>query len=388
MKSNPQRYLAFEGLPGWSLDRVRQARVLVVGCGALGNEVLKNLALMGVGELYLMDFDVVETSNLSRSVLFREADQGQPKAQVAARALQSINPEIKAIALEGDVMVDLGLGLLRHMDAVIGCVDNRLARLWLNRLCFRVGKPWISGGILNLSGQVTGYAPDQACYECGLGEAAWRDIRHRMGCPDMARRYAATGQLPTTPIAASVIGAWQAQEALKLILENGEPTVLGKMWSLEGAQLQATVYDLQPPGKPGCRSHETVGEVHGDASLTAEMPLAAMLDWLEERWEQPALLLDHDVATAVATSISKKVHPMTLPLPHLSENMADRIREIEGEAVGVPRGHLWSVIDRSFPDQGAKLRQLGIPSWHILRVRVPEGCKWVELAGDAGFGSP
>jgi len=109
--------------------RVKSARVLVIGAGAIGNEVLKNLALLGVGNVYIFDRDTIDMSNLSRSILYRAADSGQPKASTAARAVREINPTVNAFWLNGDVTLDLGLGALRRMDVVIGCLDNRQARL-------------------------------------------------------------------------------------------------------------------------------------------------------------------------------------------------------------------------------------------------------------------
>lgn len=370
-------------VPGWDLDRIQKARILVIGCGALGNEVLKNLALIGVGELFLLDFDVVETSNLSRSVLFREGDEGQKKAKVAAARIQELNPRVQTTVLDGDVGIDLGLGLLKRMDTVIGCVDNRLARLWINRLCFRLGKPWISGGILNFSGQVTGYSPEHACYECGLGKAAWDDIRARMGCADMARRYEQVGQVPTTPVAASVIGAWQAQEALKIVLETPGESVLGRIWSLEGAMLHSAVYDLKKPEKGLCRSHEIIQKpVVKLNKLHADMTFSACLGVLNEHFTNPGIHLDYDVATRLATGISKEEHEVTIAMPHLSEELAKQFQKVEGEPVGAPRGALWSVLDSQFPNPEATLLQLGIPHLQILRIESDSGLEWVELSGD------
>jgi len=101
---------------------------MVIGAGALGNEVIKNLALMGVGYIFILDFDKIEAANLSRSVLFREADNNRSKAEIAAARAKSINPQVHVQYLNGDVTTQLGLGIIRRMDAVIGCLDNREAR--------------------------------------------------------------------------------------------------------------------------------------------------------------------------------------------------------------------------------------------------------------------
>src|SRR6476619_5693457 len=88
------RYSRLRLIPWWRQERLAAARILVVGAGALGNEVLKNLALLGVGTVYVIDLDLVEPSNLSRSVLFRAEDGGRPKAEVAARRAREINPDV------------------------------------------------------------------------------------------------------------------------------------------------------------------------------------------------------------------------------------------------------------------------------------------------------
>ena len=111
-------------------NQVKTARVMVVGCGALGNEVLKNLVLMGVEHLVVVDFDIVEIGNLTRSVLFNieDARARRRKVDVVAERLSSMNPAVEIKTIFGDVTYDVGLGLVRSVDVVIGCVDSRWAR--------------------------------------------------------------------------------------------------------------------------------------------------------------------------------------------------------------------------------------------------------------------
>ncbi len=108
------RYGRLRLIPWWRQERLAAARVLVVGAGALGNEVLKNLALLGVGTVIVIDLDAVEPSNLSRSVLFRLEDGGRSKAEVAAQRAGEINPDVRFHPIRGDVITDLGLGPLRR----------------------------------------------------------------------------------------------------------------------------------------------------------------------------------------------------------------------------------------------------------------------------------
>src|SRR3954467_2627693 len=107
--SDADRFGRFKLISWWDQDRLARARVLVVGAGALGNEIVKNLALLGIGHLLIADMDRVENSNLSRSVLYRESDNGKFKAAAAARAARDIYPQIKAHHFNGNVVHDLGL---------------------------------------------------------------------------------------------------------------------------------------------------------------------------------------------------------------------------------------------------------------------------------------
>src|SRR6478736_2679494 len=101
------RYSRLRLIRWWDQDRLRAAKILVVGAGAIGNEVLKNLALLGIGHSWIVDFDTIDDSNLTRSVLFRESDRGQSKARVAARAMREINPGIHVHAIHGNVLTDV-----------------------------------------------------------------------------------------------------------------------------------------------------------------------------------------------------------------------------------------------------------------------------------------
>src|ERR1700709_234642 len=110
MPDQDGRFSRFGLIGWWDQERLARAKVLVIGAGALGNEILKNLALLGVGNVFVADLDRIENSNLSRSVLFREEDCGQGKAEVAARRMRDIYKGTKSQAFHGNVVYDLGLG--------------------------------------------------------------------------------------------------------------------------------------------------------------------------------------------------------------------------------------------------------------------------------------
>ncbi|MCH8857110.1 MAG: HesA/MoeB/ThiF family protein, partial [Proteobacteria bacterium] len=208
----------------WRQEAVASANVMVVGAGAIGNEVIKNLALLGVGHVMLVDRDTVELANLSRSVLYRERDEGRSKAHVAAERAEELNPSVQVRALHGDVAVDVGLGVYRRMDVVIGCLDSREARLTVNNACWLAGIPWVDGAIQELFGEVRVFVPGQgACYACTLTDADWTILREARPCSGLALANVLEGKVPTTPTIASIIGAIEAQEALKIIHGMASP---------------------------------------------------------------------------------------------------------------------------------------------------------------------
>jgi adenylyltransferase/sulfurtransferase len=248
------RYHTFGYISWWQQEVVRNATVLVVGAGALGNEVLKNLALMGIGNLLIADFDTIEDSNLSRSVLFRASDRGRRKVDAAAERVKELNPDVNVQTWHGNINFEMGLGVFRHVDAIIGCLDNREARLSINRFSYAVNKPWVDGAIQELMGIVRVFWPGQgACYECTLSDLDYQIINLRYSCPLLARENILQGKVPTTPTSASIVAAFQTQEALKLI--HNMEVQAGKAMMING--LTNDVYTTEYPVKEYCMSHST-----------------------------------------------------------------------------------------------------------------------------------
>jgi molybdopterin-synthase adenylyltransferase len=259
------RYSRLRLIGWWDQDKIRAAKVLVVGAGAIGNEVLKNLALLGVGRIWVIDLDEIEDSNLTRSVLFRHEDCGKSKAIAAAEEVRDINPDVKITPIHGNVITDIGLGLFREVDVVIGALDNREARLWVNRSCWKVTRPWIDGGIQEISGVAKVFVPpDGACYECAMTENDYRLINLRYSCPLLKREDLMAGKVPTAPTIASMIGGLQVQEALKLI--HGLPVDSGTalVWNGQANNFYKTAYQR----KEDCLSHDTYDQ-------PIELPLTA-----------------------------------------------------------------------------------------------------------------
>ena len=357
------RLATFDFISWWERDKVQAARVMVVGAGALGNEVLKNLALMGVGNLFIVDFDTIEAANLSRSVLFRAEDNGQKKAEVAARRVKELNPDVHVQYFHGDVNTALGLGVFRRMDAIIGCLDNREARLSINRFAYRLNKPWVDGAIQELFGLVRVFVPGQgACYECTLTEQGRREMSLRYSCPLLARQNILLGKVPTTPTISAIVGGMQSQEALKLI--HHLPVNAGQVTHINGLtnEFHTTAYT---PAED-CESHWIYGEITELADRKASTTtVAEMLRIAREALGQDAILeLDQEIVTQLECHSCETTTDVFKPISQVSYN--------EGVCPGcgeLREVHMVHVVAGDEPFLNRTLLGIGVPPLHILRAR-------------------
>ena len=363
------RYGRFRLISWWRQEKLAAAKVLVVGAGALGNEVLKNLALLGVGHIFIIDYDTIEASNLTRSVLYRASDEGKPKCERAAVAVKGINPDVKVRALNGNVMTDLGLGVFAEMDVTIGCLDNREARLWINRQSWKVTKPWVDGAIQEISGVTKVFVPpESACYECGMTEWDYKLINLKYSCPLLRREDIAEGKVPTAPTISAIIAGLQTQEALKLIHGLSVKPGAAMVFNGESNSFYTTNYQR----KKDCLSHETYGKIE-DVSLGAGDTVEALFEAVGGQ----ELLLDRDLLIGLECpkcSVKKElIKPLSLA--RLSEGKC-------GKCGGVMLTDIIHSIKADSPLVGRTLREVGVASFDIVRVATGEGGKYVRLDGD------
>lgn len=269
------RFSRLRLIPWWDEKKIQQTRVLVIGAGALGNEILKNLALLGFVQVVVVDLDRIEESNLSRTVLYRSEDVGQFKAEVAARSARGISPHIRVSPIVANVIHDCGLGLFAWSDMILAGLDNREARLFINRSAWRMNRPWIDGAIEGINGVVRLFQPGHApCYECTLGETDWKLLEQRMSCNLLTRESDPGGKVPTTPTISSIIAGIQVQEAVKLI--HGLPTLSSRGYIFEG--LNHTSYLVEYTDNPECMSHYTHEEIVQLPQRSSELTLTQLLE--------------------------------------------------------------------------------------------------------------
>jgi len=283
----------------WDQQRLRDASILVVGAGALGNELVKNLVLMGVGRVLVVDMDHVENSNLARCVFFRSEDEGCAKAQVLARRAHELNPDVEIIPLVGDVRMVAGLALFAEVDVVLGGLDNREARLFVNQACWKTSTPWIDGAIEGLMGLVRVFVPpESACYECTFGDRDYELIAARRTCAMLTRGEMLAGRTPTTSTSSSVVAGIQAQEAVKLLHADrlGPPALAGGGYQFVG--LNHDSYTVRYGRREDCQSHDTY-EIDHVRVLPCDTCFGELLDLARaELGEDAVLELEHEVVVA------------------------------------------------------------------------------------------
>lgn len=381
-------------------DKVKSARVLVAGCGALGNEVVKNLALFGVGHIYVVDFDQIELSNLTRSVLFREEDayNHSYKADIVAKRSREINPQIEVTPIVGNLFSEVGFGIYRSVDVVIGCLDSRIARYQLNRLALRAGKSWIDGSIENLTGVVKVYAPGISCYECSLSRDEFNHIMLRTGCADVVRSQTSKGRVATTPISASIVGALQVQEAMKIIhmdttdSENQNDsaptpfkTLQGKMLRYEGMTNAMNIYKISS-WKKICPAHEQWTDIIPCDSLSATMTVRETIKKLKEILKVDEVeinMCNNKFIDVIATDHPQKEFEVMIPESQLDYYIKKNkeLRQLSYRTL--IHKHFFENIDDRFPYQDMTLMQIGIPRFDVLQVSTEKGISYVELSADS-----
>jgi adenylyltransferase/sulfurtransferase len=245
-----QRYSRHLIMPEVGMEgqlKLKRARVLTIGTGGLGAPLGLYLAAAGVGHLGLVDFDVVDSSNLQRQVTFTTADVGKPKSEAAKARLSALNPAIDIVSYETRLTSENALELFRDYDIIVDGTDNFPTRFLVNDACVLLGKPNVYGSIFRFEGQATvfGY-PGGPCYRCLYPEPP---------PPGLVPSCAEGGVLGVLP---GIVGSIQAMETIKLILGTGEPLV-GRLLLFDALAMRFRELKLKRnPDCPMCGDHRTI----------------------------------------------------------------------------------------------------------------------------------
>ena len=369
------RFARFELIGWWDQQRLAAAKVLVIGAGAIGNELVKNLALLGIGNVLIADLDRVENSNLSRSVLYRESDIGRPKAEVAAARAREIYPGIHSHSFNGNIVYDLGLGAYRWADVILGGLDNREARVAINQAAARVGRIWIDGAIERLDGVARVFDPALGpCYECTMSETDWKMLEARRSCALLTRQEMEQGKVPTTPTTASVIAGIQCQEAVKHL--HGLETLAGRGFVFEGTWHQS--YVVNYTRREDCPTHESYEPILVKPWSVATMTIGELLKEAQAEVGDGAIVeLNQDVLKSLECPRCQSTEPLFASLGKITEQHG-RCPKCGDQRVP----HLFHTLDGSEGLDQKTLAEIGVPSWDIVGAR--RGLKQVffEFAGD------
>jgi molybdopterin/thiamine biosynthesis adenylyltransferase len=295
---------------------------------------------------------------------------------VAAAPAPLSYPGLSMQHFNGNVVYDLGLGVFRWADLVLGGLDNREARLAINRNCWKVNRPWIDGAIEQIQGCARVFIPDGPCYECTMSERDWQVLQKRRSCNLLSRSEMEGGKTPTTPTISAIIAGIQCQEAVKLLHEL--PTIGGRGWIFDGHSTEA--YQVAYQRKPDCYSHDTLPEIRtlkaGIATLTAGQLLDEARQLLGPRTE---LDLGRDILEKLVCSKCGREESLFMSLGRAQADLAhcpacpDARREVV----------TFHTIRGVEPFLDRPLAEIGVPPWDIITARNGVRAVGLELAGDA-----
>jgi len=230
--------------------KLKNSKVLLIGTGGLGAPLGLYLAAAGVGRLGLVDFDVVDFTNLQRQIAFGTADVGKSKAQAARARLSDLNPDIQIEAFETQLTSANALELFKDFDIIVDGTDNFPTRYLVNDACILLGKPNVYGSIFRFEGQATVFGmPDGPCYRCLYPEPP---------PPGLVPSCAEGGVLGVLP---GIVGSIQAMETIKLILGRGD-SLVGRLLLFDALGMKFRELKLRKnPNCPMCGEHRTINKL-------------------------------------------------------------------------------------------------------------------------------
>lgn len=235
-----ERYSRHILIPGFGLaaqQKLKAARVLVVGSGGLGSPVLLYLAAAGIGTIGIVDFDVVDDSNLQRQVLFGVNEIGKPKVEAAKARLQALNPHIELVLYNTQLTSQNALDIIKDYDVVADGTDNFPTRYLVNDACVLLGKPNIYASIFQFEGQVSVFNYIHANGEPGPN---YRDLYPTPPPPGMVPSCAEGGVLGVLP---GIIGSLQALEVIKVVTGLGEP-LAGRFYIFDALGFESRTFTI------------------------------------------------------------------------------------------------------------------------------------------------
>jgi molybdopterin/thiamine biosynthesis adenylyltransferase len=240
-------------LEWFDLEKVQNTKVLVVGCGAIGNETVKNLILAGFKKITLVDMDRVVRSNLNRCVFFddEDAERKRLKAKTVVEKARKLEKDLE-IEYRSEMIQDLPDDFIPSFDLVLGCLDNVATRLHLNAHCYMHGIPYVDAATLGFVGKVQVVLPPETpCLECGMNKTHLKIMGDRFSCTGVETTYhepKLAAEITTT----SVISAIQTRESIKIVL-GLESNLVQNVFYYDGMRNVSDILELGE--NPECPHH-------------------------------------------------------------------------------------------------------------------------------------
>ncbi len=301
--------------------RIRAARVVVIGLGALGSPVIQYLAAAGVGTLGIIDFDEVSLGNLQSQVIHGTRDVNRPKIASARDGIRAINPSVKVVAEKVKVDADNIEEFIEDYDIVVDCTDNYKSRYLINDACVLLKKPLVFGAIYQYEGQVSVFDTKQGpCYRC------------QFPAPPPAGLVPTCAEGGTISPLAGIVGSFQANEVLKLIIGGGE-SLVGKMLVIDTWNLHTSILQVEKnEACPLCGSHPSILEVEdfdyedfcGLKEEETEIPVEGIeADDLADRIERGDPMTIVDVREPHERAIQRFPNAIVIPIGQLVRRMKE-----------------------------------------------------------------
>lgn len=385
----------------WDQKKIEAARVAVFGVGAIGNEVLHNLALLGFKNIALFDLDRIELSNLSRTLLFRKEDEGRMKAEVAAERVRELclaaDPNIDWFC--GDVMYELGSGVFRRFDIILGCLDNDATRFYIDKQCIRFGKPWLNAGISELSAglQLFNHRETGACFHCGESyESIARIMSRTASCGKTAIEDLKRGKIPTVQVASAIVAGMQVQEAVKYIC--GKSVDWGKNYYYQGSNNTFNAAHTLVDENCVHNSFDIIDSVVELEQITQQSTMRELIAQAKQRLGIDGLLTvdmsdEHGreyIKSAYCMYCGNDV-PINTPRYKFKDDMAiceecrSSGRSDEPSEPITCSVYYFNEQDTDADVLDTTLETLGLPPLHVVRVYdEQENEYYVEMTGDLG----
>lgn len=301
-------------------EKINAAKILMVGAGGLGSPSALYLAASGIGQMTIIDPDVVDLSNLQRQILHDTSSVGEPKVESAKRRINEVNPNVKVNAIQDQLSNDNVRQLVRDHDIVVDGTDNFQTRYMVNDACVFEGKLNVYGSIFRFDGQSTVFcAPDGPCYRCLYPEPP---------PPGMVPSCAEGGVLGILP---GIIGVVQATEAIKLIMGKGQP-LIGRLMLYDALAMKFRELKIRKdPGCPVCSAQPTITELqdyeyfcgiapetNGESGAAMEQITARQLKTMLEEGKKLTLL---DVREPQEWDITHLENAKSIPLGDLPQRL-------------------------------------------------------------------